>query len=81
LRRDEKMPPNLKDTNNSTTTSAFELDEELPIPIPKKEILYDGYFYDVTSFIDRHPGGYVIDYYTNSGEDGTYFDLKRPLRD
>jgi cytochrome b involved in lipid metabolism len=66
------MAPNLKDTSNNTSTnSAFNLDEELPIPIPKKEILYDGNYYDVTNFISRHPGGYVIDYYTNNGEDAT----------
>lgn len=37
-----------------------------------KEILCDGYFYDVTSFIDRHPGGSIIKYYTQSGEDATH---------
>lgn len=38
----------------------------------KKEILFDGYFYDVTHFIDKHPGGTVILYYTESGEDSTH---------
>lgn len=37
-----------------------------------KEILCDGYFYDVTNFIDRHPGGSIIKYYTKSGEDATH---------
>ena len=37
----------------------------------KKEILYDGYYYDVTNFIKRHPGGTIIDYYTKPGEDAT----------
>lgn len=36
------------------------------------EILCDGYFYDVTSFISRHPGGSIIKYYTKSGEDATH---------
>ena len=37
----------------------------------RKEILYDGYYYDVTDWIDRHPGGKVIEFYTESGEDAT----------
>ncbi len=40
--------------------------------VEKKEILYDGYFYDVTDFITRHPGGSVIEYYTKAGEDSTH---------
>jgi hypothetical protein len=63
------MPPNIKEKDTVTVPALIE--EELDIPVPKKEILYDGYFYDVTSFIDRHPGGYVIEYYTNKGEDAT----------
>lgn len=47
------------------------IQEENAIKIGKKEVLYDGYFYDVTNFIDKHPGGSVIDYYTNTGEDAT----------
>lgn len=38
----------------------------------RKEILFDGYFYDVTDFIKRHPGGSVITYYTKRGEDATH---------
>lgn len=37
-----------------------------------KEILCDGYFYDVTNFISRHPGGSIIKYYTQTGEDATH---------
>lgn len=37
-----------------------------------KEILCDGYFYDVTNFISRHPGGSIIKFYTESGEDATH---------
>jgi hypothetical protein len=36
----------------------------------RKEILYEGYYYDVTDFIQRHPGGNVIKFYTEPGEDG-----------
>jgi len=61
------MAPNVKDTD----VGGLGLEEEAPVIAPKKEILYDGFFYDVTSFIDRHPGGQVIDYYTNNGEDAT----------
>lgn len=38
----------------------------------RKEILFDGYFYDVTDFIMKHPGGTVINYYTEKGEDSTH---------
>ncbi|KAJ6635865.1 Acyl-lipid (8-3)-desaturase [Pseudolycoriella hygida] len=38
----------------------------------RKEILFDGYFYDVTDFIQKHPGGTVIEYYTEKGEDSTH---------
>ncbi|KAJ6635010.1 Acyl-lipid (8-3)-desaturase [Pseudolycoriella hygida] len=37
----------------------------------RKEILFDGDFYDVTDFISKHPGGTVIEYYTEKGEDST----------
>ncbi|XP_035716591.1 acyl-lipid (8-3)-desaturase isoform X3 [Folsomia candida] len=39
--------------------------------IDKLEILYDGYYYDVTEFSKRHPGGDIILYYTEKGEDAT----------
>ncbi|XP_037039828.1 acyl-lipid (8-3)-desaturase-like [Bradysia coprophila] len=38
----------------------------------RKEILFDGYFYDVTEFVQKHPGGSVIEYYTEKGEDATH---------
>jgi cytochrome b involved in lipid metabolism len=37
-----------------------------------KEILCDGYYYDVTNFVRKHPGGSIIDYYTQRGEDATH---------
>ncbi len=37
----------------------------------KEEIFYNGYFYDVTDFIRRHPGGNIIKFYTTPGEDAT----------
>jgi cytochrome b involved in lipid metabolism len=37
----------------------------------RKEILYEGHFYDVTKFINRHPGGNIIKFYTEPGEDAT----------
>ncbi|KAJ6635013.1 Acyl-lipid (8-3)-desaturase [Pseudolycoriella hygida] len=37
----------------------------------RKEILFDEDFYDVTDFISKHPGGTVIEYYTEKGEDST----------
>lgn len=35
------------------------------------EIFYEGYYYDVTDFVDKHPGGNVIKFYTEPGEDAT----------
>jgi fatty acid desaturase len=47
--------------------------EELQGPAPgAKEILCDGYFYDVTNFVKKHPGGSIIEYYTKNGEDATH---------
>lgn len=60
--------PNVRDSFSEQDTL---LQEKNAVKIGKKEVLYDGYFYDVTNFIDKHPGGFVIDYYTNSGEDAT----------
>jgi len=62
------MAPNIRDTTQDNENL---IQEENAMKIGKKEVLYDGYFYDVTNFIDRHPGGYVIEYYTNTGEDAT----------
>lgn len=38
----------------------------------KKEVLYNGFFYDVTEWVRRHPGGKIIEFYTKSGEDATH---------
>lgn len=35
------------------------------------EIFYDGYYYDITEFSAKHPGGDIILYYTEKGEDAT----------
>ncbi|CAL8112301.1 unnamed protein product [Orchesella dallaii] len=36
------------------------------------EILYDGYYYDVTDFVRRHPGGReIIGFFTHPNEDAT----------
>lgn len=35
------------------------------------EIRYEGFFYDVTNFVARHPGGNIIRFYTEPGEDAT----------
>jgi cytochrome b involved in lipid metabolism len=53
-----QVPNEIKDESSSTLS-------------PRKEILYEGYYYDVTHFIQRHPGGNVIKFYTEPGEDGT----------
>jgi len=40
---------------------------------PKKplEILYEGFYYDITDFARKHPGGNVIMFYTEPGEEAT----------
>jgi cytochrome b involved in lipid metabolism len=37
----------------------------------RKEILYEGFFYDISSWIKRHPGGGIIEFYTQPGENAT----------
>lgn len=33
----------------------------------RKEVYFKGYFYDVTEWIRRHPGGKIIEFYTKKG--------------
>jgi len=40
--------------------------------VETKEILFEGWYYDVTSFVKNHPGGSIIEYYTANGEDATH---------
>lgn len=40
--------------SNGTATKSIE-----PTPT-RKEVLYDGYFYDVTDFVKKHPGNREI---------------------
>lgn len=40
-------------------------------PKARLEVLYAGHYYDVTEFIQRHPGGNIIELYAGSGEDAT----------
>jgi cytochrome b involved in lipid metabolism len=56
------MPPHQIQENSQP------LHENVPA---RKEILFNGFFYDVTDFINRHPGGNVIQFYTEKGEDAT----------
>jgi len=45
---------------------------EVSNPVPgKKEIYYDGYMYDVTEWMPKHPGGTIIKFYTDPDEDAT----------
>lgn len=62
------MSPNKKSDITGPPTAHD--DHDMPPP-GTKEILCDGYFYDVTNFVKKHPGGSIIDYYTKSGEDAT----------
>lgn len=60
-------------TDDIQTTKIETIDVDINSNISEtKEILCDGYFYDVTNFISRHPGGSIIKYYTKNGEDATH---------
>jgi fatty acid desaturase len=59
------MPPHVQNSNeNLKTTTPGE-------NIVRKELLYEGYYYDVTEWVKKHPGGRIIEFYTQSGEDAT----------
>lgn len=62
---------NSTELNEKIETTHKEM-KNLELIAGRKEILFDGYFYDVTDFIKKHPGGRIISYYTNSGEDSTH---------
>ncbi|ODM92744.1 Fatty acid desaturase 2 [Orchesella cincta] len=57
--KSDHRPQQKKNDSNSITAPA------------KKEILCDGWYYDVTDFARRHPGGSIIEYYTKNNEDAT----------
>jgi len=59
------MAPNSKPQIEPSLTAVEAAAEKV------QEILCDGYFYDVTNFVRRHPGGSIIEYYTQHGEDAT----------
>lgn len=62
------MAPNIiPDENDSVKISEQSKTRETQ----PKELYYNGYFYDVTDFIPRHPGGSLIKFYTEPGEDAT----------
>jgi hypothetical protein len=63
------VPKPLKFSGNLNNTSEPLLSEQ--VKAEGKEILYEGFYYDVSSFIQRHPGGNVIKFYTEPGEDAT----------
>ncbi|CAL8122104.1 unnamed protein product [Orchesella dallaii] len=45
---------------------------KVDLATPRKEIVYDGNYYDVTDFIKRHPGGeQIMGYFAIPGEDAT----------
>lgn len=44
---------------DSDKTDTCEAKSSGPIP-GRKEVLFDGYFYDVTDFVKRHPGNVLV---------------------
>lgn len=66
----ERTMDSVKDSDQINTTK---IETESVGPMTgRKEVLFDGYFYDVTDFVKRHPGGSIIEYYTKNGEDATH---------
>ncbi|CAL8109765.1 unnamed protein product [Orchesella dallaii] len=64
--RQKKRTESTSNNNNNNNNN----NNSITTPI-KKEILSDGWYYDVTDFARRHPGGSIIEYYTKTGEDAT----------
>jgi hypothetical protein len=62
------MAPNTKTEVAAPGDDSYNSSPSLEV----KEILYDGYYYDVTHFIKKHPGGSIIEYYVAKGEDATH---------
>jgi cytochrome b involved in lipid metabolism len=65
IKTSTKMAPNVKDPPMTATN------EETVQGNNTKEVYYKGYFYDVTEWVRRHPGGKIIEFYTKKGEDAT----------
>jgi cytochrome b involved in lipid metabolism len=59
----------VEEVSNNEGSSVSELNTEKKNN--KCEILYEGNFYDVSGWIGRHPGGNVINFYTDPREDAT----------
>ena len=60
------MPPNTE--SRETLLEAREPVVKFP---EEQEIYYNGYYYNVSNFISRHPGGKVIEFYLDKREDAT----------
>ncbi|XP_035714578.1 acyl-lipid (8-3)-desaturase isoform X2 [Folsomia candida] len=76
FRRDKNMSLEQQEQDPSSSSSWVEETRKGCIPSSavakqRNEILYEGHFYDVTNWIDRHPGGKIIQFYTAPGEDAT----------
>jgi len=56
--------PQLTDHSNN-----LKIDSNLNCEPKRLELQYNGYLYDVTSFIQRHPGGRIIEMFLKTGED------------
>jgi len=57
---------------NSVSEANLDPKEDNSKSVKTKEILYEGCYYDVTSWVKKHPGGSIIEFYTQNGEDATH---------
>jgi hypothetical protein len=62
------VPKPLEFSGNLNTSEPLVSEQ---VKVEGKEILYEGFYYDVGSFMERHPGGNIIKFYTEPGEDAT----------
>lgn len=69
--RNETMAPQAEQKLNPNKAANGALTGDEHQVKTKKEVLYNNYFYDVTDWVRRHPGGRIIEFYTKSGEDAT----------
>ena len=60
------MSPNPESKSNLLISERV---SEAPAKPERLELQYNGYAYDVTSFVDKHPGGGIIAMYLKTKED------------
>jgi len=63
------MPPNPESKSNLLISERV---SEAPAKPKRLELQYDGYMYDITSWVHKHPGGRIIEMYLKTKEDSIH---------